>query len=87
MEERESDYICTVIRYEDVEMGCHIDPMTKNYIHETVYLAIYDETEHAIDIAYGAEEIYDMVRDYAPTNYYYKDIHLCMMEGHDWGWV
>jgi len=87
MEERDSDYICTVIRYGDVELGCHIDPMTRQYIHETVHLAIYDDNEHAIDVAYGAEEIYDMVKGYDSSDPYYEDIHRCMMEGHDWDWL
>lgn len=61
--------------------------MTRVYIYETVYLAIYDDTEHSIDVAYGAEEIYDMVDDYDSSNPYYEDLHRCMREGHEWEWV
>lgn len=86
--EEEYDFICTSIRKGQVELGCHIDEKTGHYLPDTVYLVIFEgEDEEALDYAYGAEEIYEMVRCYTKDSPYYKSLHACMQLGHTFEWV
>lgn len=87
MKKRDDYYTYTAIRRGDVEIACHMDENTGEYITDTVHIILYDNKDVAIEIGYEPDGVFELAERYRGNKIYGKDIQKAVTAATNIGWL